>query len=471
MARSPWIAVTSEQRRKGLSEAPPGAPAAPVPAPAAAPAVAASAPAVAGTPSLPITATEKVPPGKQPESSFAARFAAGRAQKGAATVAGEQAPGGFAARYAQLRGQASAPPAPLAPPPVAPPSPVAVPRPAPNKTQGIPRAAAGMAAASASEDIDVTAVFRRDPAPASVTQTLGMSASGRVAPPVAPVLPMPPNPAAAPVAPVTPGTPGPALPVIMPGVPPHGVNFGAPDPFVTAGERLAASLLLKREKCREGDTLARIHGRQLALIQRSMGELSLIEGNLRRVKHDLATIYVTSCFGREGKTTAALYTAYGLAETAHRRVLLVDTNGDRPALHTLLDQGHEPGLREVLAGQVELADAIIPTAHGELYFLPAGKGPLVLHEAAGKNLMKILRAAFDMVVLDGKSALSSSTPSNMATLVDAFIIVVECESTKWEVLQLAREKLTTVGAASVAVVLNKRKFYIPRAIYRLLSKR
>jgi len=49
--------------------------------------------------------------------------------------------------------------------------------------------------------------------------------------------------------------------------------------------------------------------------------------------------------------------------------------------------------------------------------------------------------------------------------------VVECEKTKWEVVQLAQGKLKQAGVQHIGVVLNKRKYYLPSSVYRLLSKR
>ncbi len=78
---------------------------------------------------------------------------------------------------------------------------------------------------------------------------------------------------------------------------------------------------------------------------------------------------------------------------------------------------------------------------------------------------------FDFVLVDGKSLLASSEVSNIASAVDGFLLVVKCEKTKWEVVQLAQEKLRQSGAQHIGIVLNERKHYVPRAFYRFISKR
>jgi Mrp family chromosome partitioning ATPase len=82
---------------------------------------------------------------------------------------------------------------------------------------------------------------------------------------------------------------------------------------------------------------------------------------------------------------------------------------------------------------------------------------------AGK--LKSLMARFDYVVFDGDSLLTSSNASMIVKHFDGVVLVVECERTKWEVLRLAREKVQNVGGNVLGVVLNKRRYYIPRGLY------
>jgi hypothetical protein len=43
--------------------------------------------------------------------------------------------------------------------------------------------------------------------------------------------------------------------------------------------------------------------------------------------------------------------------------------------------------------------------------------------------------------------------------------VAECEKTKWEILDLAKAKITNVNGKILGVVLNKRQYYIPAGLY------
>jgi len=53
----------------------------------------------------------------------------------------------------------------------------------------------------------------------------------------------------------------------------------------------------------------------------------------------------------------------------------------------------------------------------------------------------------------------------LAGQVDGVVLVAECEQTKWEILALCKEKLGRLGGQVLGVILNKRQFYIPGALY------
>ena len=48
---------------------------------------------------------------------------------------------------------------------------------------------------------------------------------------------------------------------------------------------------------------------------------------------------------------------------------------------------------------------------------------------------------------------------------DGVVIAVECGATKWQVVDLARGKIEQVGGKVLGVILNKRKYNVPRMLY------
>jgi hypothetical protein len=68
--------------------------------------------------------------------------------------------------------------------------------------------------------------------------------------------------------------------------------------------------------------------------------------------------------------------------------------------------------------------------------------------------------------------MSSSVALRHIRLFDAVLIVIECEKTRWEVLEVAEDKIKKSGGSSaIGVVCNRRKYYIPSTVYKVISKK
>src|SRR5207237_8850247 len=81
---------------------------------------------------------------------------------------------------------------------------------------------------------------------------------------------------------------------------------------------------------------------------------------------------ITSARSREGQTTLASRLASSIARCG-RRTLLIDGDMRRPALHRLFEVAGQPGLVDVLCGDVDVADAVVAVPGTSLWVLPAGE--------------------------------------------------------------------------------------------------
>ncbi|HEY5675007.1 MAG TPA: AAA family ATPase [Malonomonas sp.] len=203
-------------------------------------------------------------------------------------------------------------------------------------------------------------------------------------------------------------------------------------------------------------------------LQKNQRELSAAEGNLLSAGENKKTFYLSSCFHGEGKTTAAVNLAYGLAEVSNKKILLVDGNSHSPQLHLLFGVPLSPGLTDLCTNQQRFSEVVRQTAYANLSLLTLGdiQSPPE-HIACQSGLLQDqqLRAQFDYILIDGDSALGSSRVPLLAKSVDGILLAVTCEKTKFEVVQQVKERLTQVGGHVVGVLLNKRKYYIPRFFY------
>ncbi|HYD65701.1 hypothetical protein [Azospirillum sp.] len=79
-----------------------------------------------------------------------------------------------------------------------------------------------------------------------------------------------------------------------------------------------------------------------------------------------------------------------------------------------------------------------------------------------------LRAGFDMVVVDAPASSGVFDGILLAGHMDGVVLVVEAEETRAPVAAHLRDELEEAGATILGVVLNKRRFHIPKFLYRWL---
>lgn len=207
------------------------------------------------------------------------------------------------------------------------------------------------------------------------------------------------------------------------------------------------------------------------LLMQNIGAFAGIQGGLLSAaeNREVRSILITSCNRGEGKTVAASGMAYTLAGHANAEVLLMDGNLAAPALHTMYNVPSEPGLAEFLTTGVALDEAVCSTDLPRLLLMPCGNAERSLFDITRadsfKKQLASLRSKFDYIICDGSSVFGSSDASLLAGFFDGVVLVVECERTRWEVVRDAKERLTKAGGKILGVALNKRRYYIPKALY------
>jgi capsular exopolysaccharide synthesis family protein len=215
--------------------------------------------------------------------------------------------------------------------------------------------------------------------------------------------------------------------------------------------------------------LPRLSRRSEKLLNRNFNQLSVAEGNLLSQKKEIKTIYVTSSFPKEGKTISAVSLAYALSVYGGHDVLLVDSNFASPQIHRLFNINNTIGLRDIFDQGGDPLHVIIPTLYESLSLVVSGsQSSSQLSAVEGKDFKEILdrySAGFEYIIFDGSAVFSSTDPVFFARYFDSMIVVVECERTKWDVAQITIEKIIRANGNVTGVVLNKRKFYIPKVLY------
>jgi capsular exopolysaccharide synthesis family protein len=169
-------------------------------------------------------------------------------------------------------------------------------------------------------------------------------------------------------------------------------------------------------------------------------------------------LMVTSAEGREGKTTLACHLATSMAR-AGKKTLLVDGDLIRPGCHTLFDQPLQPGLSELLRGQVKIADVVRPTPAPGLWMIPAGQADRTVVQALAKDgLAKIfgrLKTEFDMIIVDSSPVLPVAQTLLIGKQADAVVLSIMHDHSRVPPVYAAHHRLTSLGIRVLGGVFHK----------------
>jgi uncharacterized protein involved in exopolysaccharide biosynthesis/Mrp family chromosome partitioning ATPase len=177
-------------------------------------------------------------------------------------------------------------------------------------------------------------------------------------------------------------------------------------------------------------------------------------------------VAVTGTDRRAGVSTIAAGLAASLSETGDGRVLLVDMNVKQGAAQQLFFHGKRA---------CQLDDALIQDrrdhalVQDNLYVVNEGSDSEKLQRLLPKRMASIvpkLKASdYDYIIFDMPPVSQTSVTARLAGLMDMTLLVVESEKTEREAVQQATA-LLALSKASVAVVLNKTRKYVPDLLQR-----
>lgn len=167
-------------------------------------------------------------------------------------------------------------------------------------------------------------------------------------------------------------------------------------------------------------------------------------------------ILVTSSVPGEGKSTVTANLAAAISQLG-TRVLLIDGDLRRPSQHRLWNRKGFQGIREVVEGETELADALIQPMHN-LKLLASGEvvsNPLAILDSPEMNqLIAKSRKGYDLVLIDAPPLPVTADILTLNKLVDGILFVSRSEVIEHESAELAQEILETIQDKVLGMVVN-----------------
>ena len=169
-------------------------------------------------------------------------------------------------------------------------------------------------------------------------------------------------------------------------------------------------------------------------------------------------LLVTSAQAAEGKTTTSFAIARAFARVG-KRVLLLDADLRRPAVHKLVGVPNKVGLSTVLVGEATLEQAAAATDLPGLTVLPAGPPPPspaeLLSSPRMAALLDQLEGMFDLVVIDSAPVLGLADSTELAALADGVMLIVEADRGRGGQLRAALRRLRSTDSVLIGATLTK----------------
>jgi capsular exopolysaccharide synthesis family protein len=171
----------------------------------------------------------------------------------------------------------------------------------------------------------------------------------------------------------------------------------------------------------------------------------------------LKVVMITSASAGEGKTSLATHLAASLAQIGHR-TLLIDGDLRNPTAHSVFELPSQPGLSDILRGELELEETIRATPIDSLWMIPAGRWDRQTAKALAQerigDIFRRLREQFDFILVDSSPVLPVTDPLLIGQHADAVLLSVLCGISRMAHVHEAYQRLTGVGLRTMGVVVN-----------------
>jgi len=182
---------------------------------------------------------------------------------------------------------------------------------------------------------------------------------------------------------------------------------------------------------------------------------------------------ITSAVPSEGKSTVSANLAITMALSG-ARTLLIDCDLRRGAIREAFGISSKIGFSEVLKGEVNWQEVVVPTAVPTLFVLPRGKtlsqpSEHLLRDST-EALLKEIYQHYDYVIIDSSPVLAADDTTSLAPKIDATLFVVRLSYTSARLTKKSLELLYNRQVNVPGVILNFVDTSLPEYYYYQYSE-
>jgi len=174
-------------------------------------------------------------------------------------------------------------------------------------------------------------------------------------------------------------------------------------------------------------------------------------------KESLKTLLITSSAPQEGKTTIAVNLAGSFAHSK-KKVLLIDCDLRKPAVHKLFGSSRMPGLIDYLTGNAKLSEVISESSVPNLSYITSGTIPPnpaeMLDSQEMRNFLVKLRDEYDLIILDSPPIIAVTDSEILTSMVDGTMLIVSSENTEIDMMERSVELIRRENTQFLGTVLN-----------------
>ena len=201
--------------------------------------------------------------------------------------------------------------------------------------------------------------------------------------------------------------------------------------------------------------------------------MNSLRTNLQFCGAALKVLMLTSCGPNEGKSTTCFELARSMAESG-KKVILIDADLRKSVMISRykIKRSSTPigGLSHFLSKQAQLNDIICSTnIHGMDVIMTGPLSPNPTELLGGElfeELLRVLRANYDVVIIDAPPLGSVIDAAVIAPKTDGVVLVIEQNATSSRVAVDVKKQLEMTGCKLLGVVLNKVKIDRSKYYYR-----